>query len=40
MKNLKVVALSLFVAAFGFNVQAQKNKTVVENAIDSKDHTV
>ncbi|CAN1500532.1 COG2335 Secreted and surface protein containing fasciclin-like repeats [Flavobacteriaceae bacterium] len=39
MKNLKVVALSLFVAAFGFNVHAQKNKTVVENAIASKDHT-
>jgi uncharacterized surface protein with fasciclin (FAS1) repeats len=39
MKNLKVVALSLFVTVCGFSVQAQQTKTVVENAIASKDHT-
>jgi uncharacterized surface protein with fasciclin (FAS1) repeats len=39
MKNLKLVALSLFVTVCGFSVQAQQTKTVVENAIASKDHT-
>lgn len=38
MKTLKILALVLTIA-FGANSFAQKSKTVVENAIASKDHT-
>jgi uncharacterized surface protein with fasciclin (FAS1) repeats len=39
MKSIKKLVFSAFVLAFGLNAQSQVNKTVVENAIASKDHT-
>ena len=39
MKKIKAVALIVFTTFLSFNTYAQKSKTVVENAIASKDHT-
>jgi uncharacterized surface protein with fasciclin (FAS1) repeats len=39
MKKIKNLALTAFIALIGYNAQAQETKTVVENAIASKDHT-
>jgi uncharacterized surface protein with fasciclin (FAS1) repeats len=39
MKSIKLFAFSLFTTVLSFNAQAQSSKTIVENAIGSKDHT-
>ncbi len=39
MKKVKNLVLSAFIVAIGFTTQAQETKTIVENAIASKDHT-
>ena len=39
MKNLKKLAFFAIVALVSFGVQAQKSKTIVENAVASKDFT-
>lgn len=39
MKTIKNLVLSVIIAAFGLGAQAQASKTVVENAIASKNHT-
>jgi uncharacterized surface protein with fasciclin (FAS1) repeats len=39
LKNLKKLALTVIITISGIGAQAQETKTVVENAIASKDHT-
>ena len=39
MKSIKVVAVALLATLGSFSIQAQASKTVVENAVGSKDHT-
>ena len=39
MKSFKKLALTICAALFAVSTFAQKSKTVVENAIASKDHT-
>lgn len=39
MKSIKVVAVALLATVGSFSIQAQASKTVVENAVGSKDHT-
>lgn len=39
MKSIKVVAVALFAMVGSFSIHAQASKTVVENAVGSKDHT-
>jgi uncharacterized surface protein with fasciclin (FAS1) repeats len=39
MKAIKLFAFALLTTVLSFNAQAQNSKTIVENAIGSKDHT-
>ena len=39
MKIIKIIAVALFATLLSANAIAQNSKTVVENAVASKDHT-
>jgi uncharacterized surface protein with fasciclin (FAS1) repeats len=39
MNSIKIFALTLFIVVASSSIQAQNSKTIVENAIASKDHT-
>ena len=39
MKSIKTVAFVLLITLSGYNMVAQNTKTIVENAVASKDHT-